>query len=147
MKIKLLDNRARIPEYATEGAGAFDLTFLETTDGYLTAAVRRGFPVTCRTGIAVQIPAGFSLLILSRSGHGFNHDVRLANCVGLIDSDYRGEILVKLTTDGAPFNVRSGARIAQAVLIHTPQVGAFELVENLDSTERGAGGFGSTGNA
>ena len=86
------------------------------------------------------------LLIYSRSGHGFKNDIRLANCTGVIDSDYRGEVKVKLTSDGdCDFAVNAGDRIAQAMLIPVPKVELMAVTE-LSDTERGTGGFGSTGN-
>lgn len=85
------------------------------------------------------------MLIYSRSGHGFKHGVRLANAVGVIDSDYRGEVQVKLVNDGGmPFYVNKGDRIAQAMLVPVQQFQLAE-VEDLSETARGAGGFGSTG--
>lgn len=86
------------------------------------------------------------MFIFSRSGHGFKSDTRLSNCVGVIDSDYRGEVMVKLTCDSARSSlvVSNGDRIAQAVIIKYDQV-EFEESDDLSETERGAGGFGSTG--
>jgi len=89
------------------------------------------------------------MLIFSRSGHGFKNDARLANCVGVIDSDYRGEVAVKMTSDrqfsdAHALVVRNGDRIAQAMIIPFPKI-KFEEVDELGSTERGTGGFGSTG--
>lgn len=137
--IKLLDERASIPEYKTDGAAAFDICSI--TNGFVEA----GRPLLCRTGIAVEIPPGFAMLIKSRSGHGFNDGVRLANSVGVIDSDYRGEIMVKLTADERhSLKVKVGDRIAQAYILPIPRT-RFKLVEALSDTARGAGGFGSTG--
>lgn len=85
------------------------------------------------------------MMVYSRSGHGFKSDVRLANCVGVIDSDYRGEVKVKLTNDGNEYmQVNEGDRIAQAMIIPVEQVKFIEVAE-LSDTERGTGGFGSTG--
>lgn len=86
------------------------------------------------------------MMIYSRSGHGFKYGARLANCVGVIDSDYRGEVKVKLHVDfpcGFPL-LGIGARIAQAMIIPVPSV-EFEAVDDLSDTERGTDGFGSTG--
>lgn len=89
------------------------------------------------------------MMVYSRSGHGFKHNTRLSNCVGVIDSDYRGELLVKLTMDDECLNtdveleVIPGDRIAQAMLIPIERV-SFELVDELSETKR-TGGFGSTG--
>jgi dUTP pyrophosphatase len=87
------------------------------------------------------------MLIFSRSGHGFKNNIRLSNCTGVIDSDYRGEVQVKLASDdpdGAVFSVAHGDRIAQAMVLPIEQV-SFEEVTELSTTERGEGGFGSTG--
>jgi dUTP pyrophosphatase len=85
------------------------------------------------------------MLIFSRSGHGFKDALRLSNCVGVIDSDYRGEVMVSLRADGeACPKIRTGDRIAQAMILPVPAV-EFEEVEDLTETARGAGGFGSTG--
>lgn len=138
LKIKRLHPRAIMPRYATAGAACFDLHALEGASGRKSAVIR--------TGLAFEIPEGYALMIYSRSGMAFKQDIRLANCVGVIDSDYRGEVMVKLTKDdGNPeFHVNAGDRIAQAMLIPVPQV---ELVETdtLHDTARGAAGLGSTG--
>lgn len=84
-------------------------------------------------------------MVCSRSGHGFNYGVRLSNCVGVIDSDYRGEVMVKLHNDSEDtYWVEAGDRIAQAYIVPVPRV-VFEVAEQLSITERGNGGFGSTG--
>jgi dUTP pyrophosphatase len=85
------------------------------------------------------------MLVFSRSGHGFNYLTRLANCVGVIDSDYRGTIAVKLVNDGGPpFTIKAGDRIAQGLIVPAPRID-FEVVSELEDTVRGEGGFGSTG--
>lgn len=88
------------------------------------------------------------MLIFSRSGHGFTHGIRLSNCVGVIDSDYRGEVSVKLQSDTVlPYGalkILRGDRIAQALILPIPKI-EFEEVSNLTETQRGANGFGSTG--
>lgn len=136
LKVKRLHPEAKLPVYATEGAACFDLSALH---GGIV-----GSSHTFPTGLAFEVPAGHVMLVFSRSGQGFNHDVRLANCVGVIDSDYRGEVKVKLTADRGAFNVMQGDRIAQAMVLPIQQF-AFEEVDELSSTERGTGGFGSTG--
>lgn len=129
---------AKMPTYATDGSGCFDLYAIsaETSPTSETAIYD--------TGLSVAVPKGFTLFVLSRSGHGFKSDLRLANCVGAIDSDYRGKIMVKLRSDGthSPLLDLSKA-IAQAAIIATPQVEFLE-VDALDDTERGCGGFGHT---
>jgi dUTP pyrophosphatase len=153
LRIKKLHFNAVVPTYATEGAACFDLV-AATVDGASTigCGVWDNRPLVCDTGLAFEVPPGYAMMIYSRSGHGFKHDTRLANCVGVIDSDYRGSVQVKLTCDrqdddGAPLPlfVRPGDRIAQAMIVPVPDV-TFELVaEQLSITERGAGGMGSTG--
>lgn len=145
IKIKKIHPDAKTPTYATDGSGCFDLYAINP----LATLVHEGYPVTFDTGLAFEIPQGYGMFILSRSGHGFNFDTRLANCVGFIDSDYRGEVKVKLTCDkeheeAMPLAVKAGDRIAQACILPVPRVG-FEITEELSETLRGEGGFGSSG--
>ena len=145
INIKQLSPLAKMPTYATDGSGWFDLYSINT----LPRLVQEGHPVVFDTGLAFEIPPGYGMFILSRSGHGLNFDTRLANCVGCIDSEYRGEIKVKLTCDverdeGMPMSVMPGDRIAQACILPIPRV-SFEFVDELGETARGKGGFGSTG--
>lgn len=122
------------------GAACFDIA--STQAGYVCGGKTMTFP----TGLQFEVPDGHVMLVFSRSGHGFKHGVRLANSVGVIDSDYRGEVMVKLTNDGLHgFNVEEGDRIAQAMILPVQQVALTESDE-LSNTERGEGGFGSTGN-
>lgn len=146
LKIKKLHPDAVMPKYATPGAACFDLHAMMLGEG-ANAQVNVGTATVFRTGLAFEVPAGHVMLIYSRSGHGFNKNTRLANCVGVIDSDYRGEVQVKLTrdeVDGGELKVLAGDRIAQAMIVPIPQVQMVE-VEELSDTERGTGGFGSTG--
>jgi len=131
---------AKLPVYATEGAAAFDFFAAES------GTIHSGLPITINTGLRIEVPKGKVLKIYSRSGHGFNKNVRLGNCVGIIDSDYRGDIMVKLTPDNpkAHLSVAIGDRIAQGMIEEAPQY-YFEEVSQLSETDRGAGGFGSTG--
>lgn len=141
LKIKKLHPDAVVPQYQTAGAACFDLHAIHGK-GKINAGTG---PAVFGTGLAFGIPAGHVMLVFSRSSHGFNHNTRLANCVGVIDSDYIGEVKVKLTPDlGGMLTVRSGDRIAQAMIVPIPRV-EFEVVEELTTTERGTGGFGSTG--
>lgn len=143
LKIKRLDQKARIPTYVTPGSGCFDLYSINEAPQLVKEAV----PQTFGTGLAFEVPKDHVMLVFSRSGHGFNSDVRLANCVGVIDSDYRGEVKVKLTNDPSPnwngFAVKQNDRIAQAMVIPVERV-EFVLCDELSITER-FGGFGSTG--
>jgi dUTP pyrophosphatase len=142
LKIKKLHPDAIIPQYQTDGAACFDLHAI--TD-FQTVFVCSEVAKTFRTGLAFEVPVGQVLLIFSRSGHGFRNDTRLANCVGVIDSDYRGEVQVRLKCDGMSYlEVKQGDRIAQAMLVQVPRVELVE-VEELSDTARGASGFGSTG--
>lgn len=146
LKVKRLHPDAVLPKYATDGAACFDLqALMHGPDAY--ALVNRGTPTTFRTGLAFEVPAGHVLMIYSRSGHGFKHGVRLINCTGVIDSDYRGEIFVKLIRDdaeGPDMRVLNGDRIAQAMLVPIPRIELVE-VDELSETVRGVGGLGSTG--
>lgn len=142
LKIQRLSEAAVLPRYATAGSACFDLQAIDVpAEGIL---VENDRPAVFRTGLAVEIPDGFVMLIYSRSGHGFKHDVRLSNSTGVIDADYRGELHVKLAADGAAFRVHNGDRIAQALLLPIPEVQLVE-VDALSSTGRGTGGYGSTG--
>lgn len=138
LKVKRLSEDAVVPRYATDGAACFDLVATERkigSDGTATYA----------TGLAFEIPKGHVMLVFSRSGHGFKEGLRLANCTGVIDSDYRGQVVVKLQADHPqPDWPRVGDRVAQAMLVKLPVV-EFEEVEELTETKRGNGGFGSTG--
>ena len=145
INIKLTSPLAKIPTHATEGSGCFDLYGTNTDH----IRLQEGWPVIIGTGLEVEIPPGYGMFILSRSGHGFKFDTRLANCVGFIDSDYRGEIMIKLTADAISNDrdsllISPGDRIAQACILPIPRIG-FNMVNALSKTERGAGGFGSTG--
>ena len=145
LNIKLLTETARIPTYAREGDACFDIY----ADIQESVRVMPQHPVTINTGLSFEVPEGWVMKIYSRSGHGFNSDVRLANCVGIIDSGYRGELKVKLTMDDSfrhkdPFIVNPGDRIAQGMLDLVYKVN-FVPVDDLSKTDRGEGGFGSSG--
>jgi dUTP pyrophosphatase len=143
LKVKRLHPDAIIPKYQTAGAACFDLHAL---DGGIVHSDDRKHEAIFRTGLAFEVPDGHVMLVYSRSGHGFKNDVRLANCVGVIDSDYRGELQVKLTNDSRKFflGVSAGDRIAQAMLVPVQQWELTE-VEELTDTARGTGAYGSTG--
>lgn len=145
VKVQRLQPDARIPTYGSDGAACFDFyAYCPNTRTFLLP----NNPVVFNTGIAIEIPEGWALLIYSRSGHGFKSDTRLSNCVGVIDSDYRGEIKVRLIRDtlgdSHPHYIDHGDRIAQGMLVPVEKI-QFEIVNQLSTTERGAGGFGSTG--
>jgi dUTP pyrophosphatase len=130
-----------LPSYATAGAAGMDL-YAAINDEYHISPDDR---VLIPTGLKIAIPKGYELQIRPRSGLVFNDSVTVANSPGTIDEDYRGEVMVMLTNFSAAwFVVKRGMRIAQAVL--APVVRAtWHEVTSLDETERGEGGFGSTG--
>ncbi|MEG1778244.1 MAG: dUTP diphosphatase, partial [Angelakisella sp.] len=130
-----------VPTRATDGSAGYDMTAV--LDAPVT--VCHGAVAKIPTGVAIELPEGYAALILGRSGLGIKYGVVPANGVGLIDSDYRGEICVGLTCQcEAGYTVQSGERIAQMVIVPvaTPEL---EAAESLEDTSRGAGGFGSTG--
>jgi dUTP pyrophosphatase len=140
LKVRRLDAGARLPSRAYLGDAGLDLYALEE------AVLEPGGRASVGTGIAVEIPDGQAGLVLPRSGLAARHGIALVNAPGLIDAGYRGEIRVLLlnTDRDEPFTVQRGERIAQLVLvrIETPEV---VEVHELALSERGAGGFGSTG--
>ena len=128
-----------LPAYATDGAAGMDVVAAES----LTLAAGARHAVA--TGFAMAIPAGYEVQVRPRSGLALKHGITCLNSPGTIDSDYRGEVKVILANLGdQPFEIQRGDRIAQ--LVPAPvQRAAFALVDDLDDTARGAGGFGSTG--
>ena len=139
LKFKKVHQDVPTPIFATSGSAAFDVT--STLCGSVWSNTSRVFP----TGLKFEIPEGYRLEVHVRSSLGFKSDVRLSNCTGIIDADYRGELMVKLFNDGEQaFHVKAGDRIAQCILVKNE---VFELkeVDTLSTTNRGEGGFGSTG--
>ena len=130
------------PFYASAGAAAMDLHACLDSAVTIPAGGRTVVP----TGIAIALPsADYVALVLARSGLGIKHGVVPSNCGGVIDSDYRGEVMVGLSNSGASdYPVRPGDRIAQLMVVPVVQA-RVTLVDELDETDRGAGGFGSTG--
>jgi dUTP pyrophosphatase len=143
VQIKKLTNNAIIPTYGSEGAAGFDLyaDLSKTGKGHFVLAPQE--QIVVKTGVAMAIPEGYYVQIKSRSGLASKHGVHAIG--GLCDQDYRGEIGVILSNGGTmPFVVKDGERIAQAVL-QKYEKAEFEVVDDLDETDRGEGGFGSTG--
>ena len=142
VKYKLLDPRAKAPAYATAGAAAADLCALMDEPLTLAPGQRAMIP----TGLAIELPdAQCVALLYARSGLAIKHGLTLPNCVGVIDSDYRGEVRVGLINLGTePYTVQPGERIAQLCIAPVWQA-AFVQANDLSDTDRGAGGFGSTG--
>lgn len=152
LKVHLCRTSAKMPTYATQGSACFDLYAACDEPYYLTP----DGPVTIPTGLKFDIPEGYALMIYSRSGHGFKNDVRLSNCVGIIDSDYVDEVMVKLSQDNydrvrystiyESFTIETGDRIAQGMLIPVERTQLVELSEPPRRKGERKGGFGSTGN-
>lgn len=130
------------PYYATPGSAAMDLHACIDQAVVVPAGGRAVIP----TGLAIALPsADYVALVYARSGLGIKHGIAPANCVGVIDSDYRGEIKVGLQNSGSEdYTVQPGDRIAQLMIAPVLQA-RLTLVDELDDTQRGAGGFGSTG--
>jgi dUTP pyrophosphatase len=142
--VKILDARMRdlLPTYATEGSAGLDLR--ACIDAPLTLAA--GQTVLIPTGLAIHIAdPGYAAMILPRSGMGHKHGIVLGNLVGLIDSDYQGQLMVSTWNRGqTDFTLQPMDRLAQLVVVPVLQVG-FEVVDDFDQSSRGVGGFGSTG--
>ncbi len=139
--VKKLNERAVLPSYATPESAGMDLYALLDEEINLLPGRR----VTVPTGLSIQLPQGSAAFIYARSGLGIKHGIVPANCVGVIDSDYRGEIKVGLINQSdSPYTIRPFERIAQMVIAPVLKV---QLIESdaLNETERGEGGFGSTG--
>jgi dUTP pyrophosphatase len=146
LQYRILDPRIGgefpLPAYATDGAAGLDLRAL--LDAPLELAP--GATTLIKTGLSIHIgDPGVAAMILPRSGLGHKHGIVLGNLVGLIDSDYQGELMVSCWNRGtAPFVIVPGERIAQLVLVPVLQA-RFEAVESFDASTRGEGGFGHTG--
>ena len=144
--VKILDPRMQdqLPAYATEGSAGLDLR--ACLDEAITLAP--GDTVLVPTGLAIHIgDAGLAAMILPRSGLGHKHGVVLGNLVGLIDSDYQGQLMVSVWNRGKDtFTIQPMERIAQMVIVPVVQP-TFRVVDDFDASSRGEGGFGSTGKA
>ncbi|MBP5075864.1 dUTP diphosphatase [Pseudomonas chlororaphis] len=146
LQAKILDprigNEFPLPQYATLGSAGLDLRAMLKQDTILEP----GQTLLIPTGLSVYIgDPGLAALILPRSGLGHKHGIVLGNLVGLIDSDYQGELMVSCWNRGqTAFNIAVGERIAQLVLVPVVQA-HFEVVEAFDESQRGAGGFGHSG--
>ena len=130
-----------LPHYATTGAAGLDL--LAAIDGEIELVPGERAAIPC--GIAIELPQGVEAQVRPRSGLALNHGVTVLNAPGTIDSDYRGEVKVALINLGTEsFAITRGMRIAQMVFARVEQA-SFEVVAELPSSDRGEGGFGSTG--
>ena len=143
--IKILDPKIRehLPAYATEGSAGLDLRACIGQPVELMPGQAELIP----TGLAIHIKdPGYAAMVLPRSGLGHRHGIVLGNLVGLIDSDYQGQLMVSVWNRGkAPFTLNPMERMAQLVVVPVVQVG-FNIVNGFTGTGRGTGGFGSTGN-
>lgn len=130
-----------LPAYATQQSAGLDLMAAVAEEVILAPGARQLIP----TGLAIALPAGFEAQVRPRSGLALKHGITVLNSPGTIDADYRGEVQVLLINHGhAPFTIRRGDRIAQMVVAPVTQI-AWNIVDKLDETERGGGGYGSTG--
>lgn len=146
IELKILDarigNKFPLPRYGTDGAAGLDM--VACLDAALT--LKPGDTQLIPTGIAIHIgDTGLAAVLLPRSGLGHKHGIVLGNLVGLIDSDYQGQIFVSCWNRGKePFTIEPGDRIAQMVFVPVVQA-EFEIVQAFEASRRGAGGFGHTG--
>ena len=141
IKVKKLNENAILPTYGSTSAAGADLYNLPGED----VVIPPHKTVLIHTGLAMELPEGYAGFIFARSGLATKEGLRPANCVGVVDSDYRGENQVPLHNDtDTEKTVHHGDRIAQMVILPCPMV-EYTEAEELDETDRGAGGFGSTG--
>ncbi|WP_324824163.1 dUTP diphosphatase [Sinanaerobacter sp. ZZT-01] len=141
MNIKIKSASGRLPQYETEGSAGLDLRASIDETIRLKPMERKLIP----TGIFIELPQGFEAQVRARSGLSIRHGISMANGVGTIDSDYRGEIKVLLINMGdKEFEIRDGDRIAQLVIAKYERI-EWEETKNLSETRRGSGGFGHTG--
>ena len=146
VQVKVLDQRLGqewpMPTYATSGSAGLDLRACVEE----AIQIEPGQTVLVKTGMAIYIEdTNFAGLVLPRSGLGHKHGIVLGNLVGLIDSDYQGELMVSVWNRGqTTFTLEPGERLAQYVLVPVVQA-QFDIVSEFEATERGAGGFGHTG--
>lgn len=140
IEIKALNEAAKIPSYAYSGDAGMDLSASESLT--LQPFERALVP----TGLAIALPEGYAGFVLPRSGLAIKHGITVVNTPGLIDSNYRGElkIILQNTDPHEPFTIHGGDRIAQLVVMPVPHM-SFTPVDVLSNTERGEGGFGSSG--
>lgn len=141
ISVKKLRPQAILPAYQTAHSAAMDIAACLDAPVTLQPMERRVIP----TGIAFALPPGYEVQIRARSGLSLKHGIAMANGIGTIDADYRGEVgVIAINLGIEPFTIEHGMRIAQMVVARY-DTATWELVEELPSTERGEGGFGSTG--
>jgi len=141
LPVKLIRPNAKLPARKTAGSVGFDIAACLSADVVIPPGETR----MIGSGLAITLDPGYAAFIYARSGLGIKRGVIPANCVGVIDSDYRGEIIVGLkNTSDEPFAVYDGDRIAQMVIARC-ELPEIAVIGDLDETPRGSGGFGSTG--
>jgi dUTP pyrophosphatase len=134
-----------LPNYATDGAAAIDLRAMLDTGADTSLTIAPNERVLIKTGLRLAMPPGICMIIIPRSGLGHKHGMIMGNSLGLIDSDYRGEVMVSCWNTGqTAFTINDGDRIAQALFLHTVKAN-FQVEDVLDDTARGEGAFGHTG--
>lgn len=142
INVKKLNEKAKLPVRATEVSAGADICACVDEEIVLMPGERKLIP----TGIAIAVPDGYGGFVFARSGLSSKYGVSLANCVGVIDSDYRGEVKVSVINHSDnPYTIKDGERIAQLVIMPV-DLCEYGFCEELGKTERGTGGFGSTGN-
>lgn len=154
LKIKVLNDKAVIPTQAHKGDAGLDLTAcyytMHNNNGidfklYNQVTIKPHETIMVGTGLAMEIPEGYFGGIFPRSGLSTKKGLRCANCVAVIDEPYRGEVMIPIHNDSdKPKIIKMGERVAQLILLPYQNID-IETVDNLSDTERGAGGFGSTG--
>ncbi len=141
LKLQKLDENVTLPSYQTEGAAGMDLCAFLKEPVTLEPLERKLIP----TGLKMELPKGYEAQVRPRSGMAIKHGITLVNCVGTIDEDYRGELCVPvINLSKEEFTILNGDRIAQMVISPVTKA-KIEVVTQLSDTERGEGGFGSTG--
>ncbi|EJF06354.1 deoxyuridine 5'-triphosphate nucleotidohydrolase Dut [Thiovulum sp. ES] len=139
MKVKKLNELAKVPEYKTAGSSGFDFSSVENL------VLKKGETALVKTGLSFEIPENLEIQVRPRSGLALKHGITVLNSPGTIDSDYRGEIQVILINHGKEdFQISVGDRIAQGVVARVEKVN-LQITDEVSQTERGSGGFGSTG--
>lgn len=141
LKFLKLNEKAVIPSYQTDGAAGMDLCALTNEPITLKPLERKLIP----TGLKMELPKGYEAQVRPRSGMSIKHGITLVNCVGTIDEDYRGEICIPIVNPSTEnFTINNGDRIAQMIIAPVTKAN-IEIVTELSNTQRGEGGFGSTG--
>lgn len=134
---------AKTPTYAHDADGCFDLYAVENAE--INSKLLIPSNAVIRTGLAFEVPEGYVMLVFSRSGMGIKQNLRLSNCVGVIDSGYHNEVLISLQNDhNGTRTIKAGDRIAQAMVIPRPKVD-FTEIDDFVTNKRESGGFGGSG--